>query len=206
MKRKSCRQSCAIATRMARDRAVAAAGIAYFAERRIDINAVPDQGGLRFHVRCPFDGLTLPCILARFTDPLTNEPGGIWRRPINGAKPKSIGPIRRHVIRLWPDEMVEQGLCLGEGIETTLSAALGFPHRSTLLQPAWAAGCADNIRNFPVLDGIEFLTVFADNDENGTGQEAAIACAQRWMEAGREAEVLTPTLVGDFNDLLRGAP
>ena len=61
------------------------------------------------------------------------------------------------------------------------------------------------MRNFPVLDGIEFLTVFADNDENGIGQEAAIACAQRWMEAGREAEVLTPTMVGDFNDVLRGA-
>jgi len=179
--------------------------IAYFAERRIDINAVPDQGSLRFHAQCPFDGLTLPCILARFTDAVTNATGGIWRRPMTREKPKSLGPIRRHVIRLWPDEYVELGLCLGEGIETTLSAALGFPHRRTLLQPAWAAGCADNLRNFPVLDGIEFLTVFADNDESGTGQEAAITCAQRWMEADREAEVLTPTLIGDFNDLLRGA-
>ena len=89
--------------------------IAYFAERRIDINAVPNRGGLRFHAHCPFDGLTLPCILARFTDAVTNATGGIWRRPISGAKPKSIGPIRHHVIRLWPDEMVEQGLCLGEG-------------------------------------------------------------------------------------------
>ena len=65
--------------------------IAYFAERRIDINAVPDQGGLRFHVSCPFDGTTLPCILARYADAITKAIGGIWRRPITGEKPKSLG-------------------------------------------------------------------------------------------------------------------
>jgi hypothetical protein len=178
--------------------------ISYFAERRgIDINAVPEQGGLRFLSNCPFDGEVKPCILARFTDPVTNEPSGIWRRPISGEKPKCIGPVRRQVIKLWADEYVEQGLLIGEGPESVLAAATRITHRETLLQPAWACGCADSLRNFPILPGIEFLTILADNDANSAGQDAARDCADRLADAGREAEVLTPTKLGaDFNDIV----
>ena len=92
--------------------------VAYFVKRGIDINAVPDQGGLRFHAACPFGGAATSCIIARYTDAATNKPGGLWRRPVSGEKAKAIGPIRGRVIRLWPDEYVEQGLVIGEGIET----------------------------------------------------------------------------------------
>jgi phage/plasmid primase-like uncharacterized protein len=177
--------------------------IAYFVARMIDINAMPDQAGLRFHAQCPFDGEIKPCIVARFTDPLTNEPRGIWRRPITGEKPKSIGPVSGHVIRLWPDEYVERGLVIGEGVETVLAAAREITHRATQLAPAWACGCADTLKNFPVLPGIEFLTILADNDAKGAGQGAAHVCAERWADAGREVEVLTPDAIGsDFNDLV----
>jgi len=52
--------------------------IAYFAAgRRIDIDAVPEHGGLRFHARCPWEKSTLPCIVGRFTTAISNQPRGI---------------------------------------------------------------------------------------------------------------------------------
>jgi len=178
--------------------------IAYFERRGISLADVPDQGGLRFHPKCPFDGLILPCILGRFSDALTNAPGGLWRRPITGEKPKSIAPAKGHVIRLWPDECVEQGLVIGEGVETSFAAATRIVHQDTLLRPVWACGGNDNIRNFPVLPGIEHLTILADNDGSGAGQSAARDCAKRWAAAGHEVEILIPDEIGaDFNDIAR---
>jgi phage/plasmid primase-like uncharacterized protein len=177
--------------------------INYFAKRGININEVPEHGGLRFHQRCWWEGGTAACIVGRFTTAISNEPRGIWRRPISGEKPKSLGPMAGCVIRLWPDEAVEQGLVLGEGVETVISAATRITHRGTLLQPAWAACSAGNLENFSVLSGIEALTLLVDNDASGRGQEAAAKCAARWSVAGREVTRLTPKIVGaDFNDLV----
>jgi hypothetical protein len=89
------------------------------------------------------------CVIARFTDAVTGEALGIWRRPIDGNKPKSLGAMRGCVIRLWPDEDVTGGLVIGEGVETTLCVATRFKRRGTLLQPAWAAASAGNLENFP---------------------------------------------------------
>src|SRR5262249_57097096 len=120
--------------------------------------------------------------------------GGIGRRPIDGGKPKSFGPMRGCVIRLWPDEDVTAGLVIGEGVETTLSVATRFPSRDgTLLRPAWAAASAGNLEDFPVLPGIEALTIAADNDANGCGQRAAAQCEARWAKAGREVITFTPS-------------
>jgi hypothetical protein len=77
--------------------------IAYFAKRKININVVPEIGSLRFHPRCPWGNGTTPAIIGRFTTVLGNEPRGIWRRPISGEKPMTLGPIATCVIRLWPD-------------------------------------------------------------------------------------------------------
>jgi phage/plasmid primase-like uncharacterized protein len=188
-----------IAQRIWRDAVgiVGSPGEAYLAARGIVLDDVPNAGGLRFDPRTS-------CIIGRYTDATTAEPRGIWRRPINGGKPKALGPMKGCVVRLWPDEAVEQGLVLGEGVETTLAAATRIEHRATLLRPAWAAGSADNIQNFPVLDdGVEALTILADHDANGIGQAAAERCATRWAAAGREVILLTPNDVGDFNDLVQ---
>jgi phage/plasmid primase-like uncharacterized protein len=177
--------------------------IAYFEKRGIPLGDVPNQGGLRFLPRCPFDGEVRPCVVGRLTDVISGAPGGIWRRPVTGEKPKTFGPLKGHCIRLWPDEDVTQGLVIGEGVETILAAAINKMHRNTLLQPAWACGCDDNLRNFPVLPGIEHLTILADNDQSGAGQAAARACAERWAAADRQVEVLAPDIVGeDFNDIV----
>ncbi len=176
--------------------------VAYFARRGIVLDDVPENGGLRFHARCPFDGPILPCVVGRFTDAATGAPGGIWRRPINGAKPKAYGPMSGHVIRLWADAEVTNGLCIGEGVETVLAASQ-IAHCGTLLRPAWACGCAHNIEKFLLLPGVEYLTVLADADRSGKGQSAARVCAKRWAGAGREVEVLIPDMLGqDFNDLV----
>jgi putative DNA primase/helicase len=170
---------------------------------------VPEHGGLRFHPRCQWPGnITKPCIIGRFTTALGNEPRGILRRHITGEKAITLGPMSGCVIRLWPDEVVEQHLVLGEGVETVLSMALHRTHRGKLLRPAWAVCVANNLRNFPILSNIEILTVLVDNDlpdQRGrrAGQEAAAKCAARWSEAGREVIRLTPNAAGtDFNDLV----
>jgi hypothetical protein len=182
-------------------------GALYFYKRNIDITLAPDFGGLRWHKQCPWLGGPIGCVLARFTDAITGEVRGIWRRPIKkGEKPRTLGPMGGCVIRLWPDEAVTTGLVIGEGIETTLAAALHVEHRGTLLQPAWATGCAANMADFPVLAGIEALTILVDNDKSSTGQDAAAACARRWLAAGREVIRLTPKTIGtDFNDIIKGS-
>ena len=179
-------------------------GEAYLRGRGIELGQVPNYGGLRWHPRCPWgaDDYT-PCILARFTDAVTNVPGGIHRRPIDGQKPRTLGPMKGCVIRLWPDAAVTTGLVLGEGVETTLAASQ-IVHRGTLLQPAWAAANTLNMAGFPALSGIETLTILVDNDANGAGQQAAAECARRWVAAGRQVIRLVPKIVGDdFNDIIR---
>jgi hypothetical protein len=182
--------------------------IAYFHRRRIPIENVPNHGGLRFHPRTPWGNVRKPCIVGRYTTVIGNEPRGIWRRPITGEKPMSLGPTAGCVIRLWPDDVVEQALVLGEGPETVLAAATRITHLGTLLRPAWAAGSAGNLRDFPVLSGIEFLTVLVDNDHpdkhgKQRGQQDAAVCIRRWRQAGREVEpLITPDEGTDFNDLV----
>jgi phage/plasmid primase-like uncharacterized protein len=177
--------------------------LAYFAWRKINIKDVPDQAGLRFHPHCPWDDGTTPCVIGRYTNARTNEPRGIWRRPIDGRKPKALGSTAGCVIRLWDDAEITTGLVIGEGVETTIAAATLCRYGRTLLQPAWATGSAGNMEHFPVLPGIDCLTMLVDNDASGTGQRAAEACAQAWLAAGKEVVRILPNEVGlDFNDII----
>ena len=122
-----------------------------------------------------------------------------------GRSRKTLGPMAGCIIRLWPDEDLSTGLVIGEGIESTLSAALHIEHRGAFLRPAWACGCAGNMERFPVLPGIETITILVDHDANGRGQSAAAECAARWRAAGRTTRRLVPNITGqDFNDIIRG--
>ena len=88
------------------------------------------------------------------------------------------------VIRLWPDAEVTLGLVLGEGIETCLAAARAG------LMPCWATISAGNLAAFPVLPGIEGLTILVDHDKPNpktgrrAGDEAAYKLAERYVAAG----------------------
>jgi DNA polymerase len=181
----------------------------YLAEvRKIDPAILPDcvNEALRFHPNCPFgSGVRHPCLVARYTDVVTDEFAGIHRIALRadvfaGAKVqrKSLGSWPRpRAIKLWK---ANGGLFLGEGIETVLAAA-HFQHKGKPVQPVWAAGNADNIRKFPVL-GLD-LTLLVDHDLNGQGQAAAARCAERWTRAGRSVTQLKPKQPGeDFNDII----
>src|SRR5262249_29331542 len=65
--------------------------VTYFERRGIPIEDVPDHGDLRWHPSCPWEGGTKPCVVGRYTTAIDNKPRGIWRRPIDGAKPKALG-------------------------------------------------------------------------------------------------------------------
>lgn len=112
--------------------------VAYFARRGIPLDDVP-KGVLRFHPKCPWEGEKLPCILARFTDALTGEPKGIWRRCFE-FKPMTLGPMSGCAIRLWPT--IGKRLVIGEGVETTLAAATRITHRVDSSSP----GVGDGVR------------------------------------------------------------
>lgn len=100
------------------------------------------------------------------------------------------------VIRLWSDDWVTTGLGIAEGIETALTLARGFT-------PVWSVIDAGNLAAFPVLPGIEALTIAVDHD--AAGLKAFKTVAGRWHAAGREVrKVLVPSPGADLNDWARG--
>ncbi len=165
---------------------------------------------LRFNPRTPFwndvrgaDDF-LPAMVALFRNVMTGEPQAIHRTALKSdgsgkaempAGKRMLGATKNAAIMLTPFEDVTLGLGLAEGIETALTIA------SAGWRPIWAAGAAGAIARFPVLAGIDALTVFADNDETGAGLRDARTCATRWSEANRECTILRPPIpLGDWND------
>jgi putative DNA primase/helicase len=176
---------------------------AYLLRRRIDLQKLPNlHHALRFHPRCPWAGGTHGAMVAVYTDILTGEPRAIHRTAITPAGEKSgrkmLGPAKGCAIRLSPDEAVGEGLALGEGLETSLSLlAAGW-------SPTWACGSAGGVSAFPVIRGIESLTIFADDDDAGIS--AAKACRKRWQAEGWECNIILPPNSGtDWNDTARAA-
>lgn len=133
-------------------------------------------------------------MVALMTDVVTNEPCGVHctylDRDGQKIERKMRGRALGAVVRLSADEDVHHGLGIGEGIETCL--ATGFA-------PIWACLSAGTVAAFPVLGGIECLTIFADRDH--AGMSAANACGRRWYEADKEVEIVAPSEIGaDFAD------
>ena len=160
---------------------------------------------LRFHPECPRGNQRQPALIALFSDIAKNEPRAISRRfltqdGVKDGKPLMLGPAKSAVVKLSPDEQITLGLGLAEGIETGLSVVAIVWH------PVWACGSTETLRHFPVLGGVEGITVFADNDENCAGFNAATECAQRHKAAGVTARIIKPRATGeDWNDRVRGA-
>jgi len=158
----------------------------------------PVDGDLRFRPGLSMFGFDGPVMVGSITNVQTGELQGAhltWLDPDGAARRERryLGPKASGVIRLWPDESVTTGLAIAEGIETALALAHAFT-------PVWACMDAGNLASFPVLGGIESLTIAADNDESGAGQRAALECAERWLDAGREVRILMSDVAG--RDLL----
>jgi putative DNA primase/helicase len=166
----------------------------------------PADGDLRCAELLPHpSGYIGPALVALVTDAETRSPLTLHRTWIKADGRKAdldpprmlLGQHRKQggVIRLWPDEAVTTGLAIAEGIETALTAARAFT-------PAWACIDAGNLGAFPVLAGIESLTIAVDNDE--AGRRNATACATRWYQAGRKVIFWKSRVVGeDLNDAVR---
>jgi hypothetical protein len=173
--------------------------------RKRGIELLPGDDALRFHPSCPFGSASSPCLIGLFRDIRTNAPKAIHRTALKAGgfkvDRKAMGPISGCAIKLTPDEDVEHGLTIGEGIETTLAGMqLGF-------KPAWAAGSSDGIKAFPVLPGIEALTILVDADlpdknDKRPGPEAAVECSRRWTAAGCEVRRVIPRPGRDMADLI----
>lgn len=151
------------------------------------------------HVRfLPSDGRHPPSLCAAITDIVTGQPISLHFTRLAADGRGKAGTDRDKLllaghrkkggcIRLWSDESVTRGLALAEGIESALAAAHVFT-------PIWATVDAGNMATFPVLSGIESLTLFADHDD--AGLRAARECGLRWRDAGREVRIRTPRTAG----------
>jgi hypothetical protein len=158
---------------------------------------------IRFHPALKLNGERVAAMVALLRDIRTNEPCGIHRTFFDhgGRKlgRKMLGRAKGAAIKLDADEDVELGLHIGEGIETCLAAWLaGF-------RPVWVLGSAGAIAAFPVLSGIEAITVLGELDDGGANYRATHVCAERWVRAGKEAYVVVPLIGSDLNDVWREA-
>ena len=152
-----------------------------------------------------------PAMVCPIRDIHTDEVIGCHRTYLaeGGAKadvdhPKKVlGRIIGGAIKLSPDEDVTLGLGVCEGIETGLVDPGDRTGR-----PSGRSATAGNLAAFPVLPGIEALTIFGDNDDDrtGTGEKAARECAARWRAAGREVTVYIPKAAGCRLERRAGAP
>jgi putative DNA primase/helicase len=182
----------------------------YLASRNLSL---PDELAgtvLRFHPARPWKDdetgelLKVPAMVAAMRDIRTDDLTAIHRTRLtpDGCKigRKMMGKASGAAIKLDPDENVCLGLHVGEGLETCLAARqLGF-------RPVWALGSASAIAAFPVLSGIDALSILAEDDATGANARAIEACAERWLAAGREVLRIASLWGGDINDALnRGA-
>jgi putative DNA primase/helicase len=151
----------------------------------------PSDGDLRSYHHPKGD-----CIVGLITDPISTQPVSLHYTYVRADGTKwsdrevEAGHTNVGVIRLWPDEAITTGLGIAEGIESALSLA----HK---IKPVWATINAGNMACFPLLAGIESLTIAADNDQ--AGLKAAEDCAETWKY--RKVRTITPKKRGeDMND------
>jgi hypothetical protein len=148
---------------------------------------------VRFHAACPWKNdddklVRVPAMVTAMTDIRTNELRAVQRTALkpDGTKigRKMTGVATETAIKVSADHAVTMGLGITEGFEDGLAILLAG------WAPVWVACSAGGISNFPALNGIEALTIFADAD--AAGQNAAQACAERWRKAGAEVTVRPP--------------
>jgi putative DNA primase/helicase len=167
--------------------------------RRLEL---PDIAAIRFHPRLKFShkGEFLPAMVCAMVDIRTNEFTGIHRTFLTSDAQKAgvltLGRKLGSAIKIDADDVVHEGLAIAEGIESTIAARF-------IYRPAWSLIDANGIKRFPVLPGIEHLSIFADNDATRTGEIAAYECQERWQMAGAEVVIQMPPNVGeDIADII----
>jgi len=107
------------------------------------------------------------------------------------------GAITGAAIRLY---YATDHVSLTEGIETAIAVheALSGPDGSEgQKEPVWATITAGGLESIELPPTIKTVTIWADNDENETGQKAAEAAAARLTSHGIEVRIVTPPNPGE---------
>ena len=165
----------------------------YFATRKLELGEDLAGTVIRWNA-------SLRAMVALFRNIQTGEPQALSRTYLSpdGKKldRKFLGPVGGAAVMLDDFDGVTSGLHIAEGIETAMSA------RQLGLRPCWALGSAGSVAAFPVLGGIECLTLLAEHDP--ASAQAVEACGERWHAAGRIVLVNQPLKGKDLNDCIRG--
>jgi putative DNA primase/helicase len=170
----------------------------YLRSRAITLQ--PPPPALRFHpaLRHTPTGGTWPAIVALVTrggipcavHRTYLDGGGRGKAPIQPDR-MSLGPIGGGVVRLAGST---DGLMIGEGIETCLSAMQATG------RPAWSALSAVGLRSLDLPLSVREITILADGDD--AGEAAARVAAARWISDGRRVRIARAPTGKDFNDVL----
>jgi hypothetical protein len=154
---------------------------------------------IRFHGSLRYDGERRPGMVCLFRDIHTDEPCGIHRTFLDADGTKidrrMYGQAAGAAIKLDADENVMQGLHIGEGVETCIAAMLaGY-------RPTWALGSAGGIAKFPLLAGVDAISILTERNDNGANERAVDELNERWAE--RDVFVIEPLIGDDINDAWR---
>lgn len=110
------------------------------------------------------------------------------KAPVASPKKITAGATNGAVAQLGVPDAV---MGIAEGVETALAASQWFE------MAVWAAIGAENLASFDAVPpGVKRFIIFADNDANFVGQEAAYRLAKRLCGRGFSVEVALPPRAG----------
>jgi putative DNA primase/helicase len=160
---------------------------------------------IRFHAACPRgsrkdpDYCEQPAVVVAMRSYISNAVTAVQRIFLtrNGRKDGKgmmLGSAGGSGMKL--QHLQNGSLHICEGLETGC-AIIAQDHG-----PVWALGSRVLIQNFPVLDTVNELTIWADHDPvdpktgKRPGEDAARACEARWRAAGRRTTTYKPKIEG----------
>jgi putative DNA primase/helicase len=178
----------------------------YLASRALDLPVEIAGDVVRFHPSIAWrtdtgEMVRVPAMLTAFRTIVGDDLVAIHRTALtpDGRKTgrKMLGPVSGAAMKLDDDAEVTTGLTIAEGFETALAGRmLGF-------RPCWALGSVSAVAAFPVLAGIEAVSILTEGGEPSA--RAVRECGERWHAAGREVIVVTPKIGSDVNDAIKAA-
>jgi putative DNA primase/helicase len=148
---------------------------------------LPDELGgdvVRFHPSLKLGDDRAPGLIWLLRDIHTDEPCGILRYLLDDSGAvigrRVLGRSYSTAIKFDAEENVTAGLHIASSVETGIAAI------NAEFRPVWALLGANALADFPVLGGVEALTIIAD-DARAVAQVSA-----RCREAGREVICARP--------------
>ncbi|MCJ2039554.1 toprim domain-containing protein [Methylobacterium sp. J-059] len=177
---------------------------AYLRSRCLDLPSEVAGDVIRFHPACAWGQETAPAMVAALRCVQTGDIVGVHRTALtpDGTKlgRKMLGTALGAAVMLDGEDTVTTGLTIGEGIESCLAA------RQIGLRPVWALGSTAGIAAFPLLPGIDALSLLGERDA-GASDQACREVGTRWHRAGRAVDIVLPRVGKDMNDQIReGTP